>query len=163
MTSSMHCRHYLWILLLCLGLTGCGGIKYGEVTGTVTYKGKPLPGGTIHFWPQGPGAPAAANLHEDGTYTATVPVGDVTVTIETESLAGRPPAPIPRMWQKGRHGTGVPPEVMEQIKAQIEQQTKEQAQHGKYVKIESKFSKPETSGIKTTIHTGTQEVNVELQ
>jgi hypothetical protein len=152
-----------WVLLLCLWLTGCGGIKYGEVTGKVVYKGKPLPGGTIHFWPEGAGAPAGATLEEDGSYKAVVPVGEVAVSIETESLATKP-SPIPGMWGKGRRPTGIPPEALEQIKAQMQEQIKAQeGQRSKYVKIDGKYGKPKTSGIKTDIHTGTQEVNIELQ
>jgi len=37
-----------------VGLTGCGGEeKLLDVTGTVTYDGKPLPAGTIFFDPVG--------------------------------------------------------------------------------------------------------------
>lgn len=56
---------------LTIGLVGCGsrGPEMGDVVGTVTYKGKPLPTGTITFMPEVPGVPTAyADINEDGTY-----------------------------------------------------------------------------------------------
>ena len=52
----------------------------------MTYKGAPLPGGTVAFHPD-KGKPVAAQIQPDGTYSArAVPVGDVVVTVETESV-----------------------------------------------------------------------------
>jgi len=54
-------------------LVGCGpkGPDMGQVSGTVTYKGKALPTGTIVFIPETEGAlMATAEIREDGTYIA---------------------------------------------------------------------------------------------
>src|SRR5262245_18593678 len=68
-------------------LTGCSRPK-ATVTGNVTYRGQPVPVGTVAFF--GPdGRVASAPLGPDGAYQATgVPLGQVTVTVTT-------PAPGP--------------------------------------------------------------------
>ncbi|UUO04700.1 hypothetical protein M4951_15025 [Blastopirellula sp. J2-11] len=60
-------------LLAAIVLTqvGCGarGPEMGDVTGTVTYKGKPLHTGTITFIPEEEGLPLAyAEIQSDGVY-----------------------------------------------------------------------------------------------
>jgi hypothetical protein len=60
--------------------------KTTAVDGKVTYKGVPLPGGTVTFHAAG-GKSVSASIDTDGTYTAKgVPFGAATVTIETESV-----------------------------------------------------------------------------
>src|SRR4051794_35506157 len=55
---------------------GCGpddgiGRRY-PVSGTVTYKGQPVPLGTVTFTPESTeGRPAAGDIEADGSYTAT--------------------------------------------------------------------------------------------
>lgn len=67
--------------LLALTALGCGG--RGDVTGKVTYKGKPLVFGTVQFeasdksFKQG-------TINEDGTYSIQgVPVGDANVAVNS--------------------------------------------------------------------------------
>jgi hypothetical protein len=74
------------VLLLCLPVLADKPAAPVVVEGKVTYKGKPLPAGTIAFHPA-KGKPVKAVIKEDGSYTAKdVPVGQVRVTIETESV-----------------------------------------------------------------------------
>jgi hypothetical protein len=57
----------------CLALFGCakkGGLETAPVTGKVTYKGKPLPNGTVMFVP-GEGPAATGEIAADGTYHLT--------------------------------------------------------------------------------------------
>lgn len=56
-------------LFVCLVvLSGCGrGVQFGEVTGSVKFKGKPLPNAVVFFMPQS-GPAAAGATHEDGTF-----------------------------------------------------------------------------------------------
>lgn len=56
-------------------LTGCFGnsdqLPTAEVSGKVTYKGKPLPMGSVTFIPDTPGKAASGEIQEDGTYVLT--------------------------------------------------------------------------------------------
>lgn len=74
-----------------LGLVGCGhdGPEMGQVSGVVTYKGKPVPVGTITFIPEIESLPVAyAEIQPDGAYRAAtkeygagVPIGKHRVMI----------------------------------------------------------------------------------
>ena len=65
-----HLGHYL-LLSLVLFLAGCGGEKRYDLSGTVTYKGKPVPEGYIVFEPDtskgNTGGPSRAKII-DGKY-----------------------------------------------------------------------------------------------
>jgi hypothetical protein len=51
-------------------LVGCGGTNMGQVSGTVTHKGKPVSPGVIQFYPEG-GPMAFGGLDKDGRFTLT--------------------------------------------------------------------------------------------
>lgn len=72
--SSIRCNHHcLWLLLLAIAVvTGCGPSRpeTAEVSGRVTFQGKPVPEGRILFWPPS-GRPAMAEIKSDGTYELT--------------------------------------------------------------------------------------------
>lgn len=70
-------NRFVWTTVACLFLVslvaGCGpkGPEMGQVSGTVTYKGKTLPTGTIVFIPEKEGSlMAIADIQADGTYVA---------------------------------------------------------------------------------------------
>jgi|GEM_PF-4023921 len=73
--------------LLALSLlftAGCGGMKTGTITGTVSVKGKALPGGTISFVSKDHFElpPVTAMIQPDGTYRAEgVPFGELCIGI----------------------------------------------------------------------------------
>lgn len=77
---------------------GCGTAepKRTTVSGTVTYKGQPVTGGTITFV-AGPGVSGGGLIRGDGTFFASgVPVGKVKVAVQTSGLktsAATPTAP----------------------------------------------------------------------
>lgn len=66
-------------LAIVVGLiTGCGsgGQGLAPVKGKVTYKGKPVPNGTVNFNPVDTGKPSASGkIQPDGTYTLETYVG----------------------------------------------------------------------------------------
>jgi hypothetical protein len=71
-------------VLLIVFAGGCGGGK-GNVSGTVTVNGKPLPMGVIVFTPES-GAAVAAEII-DGKYSASgVPSGTVKVSLDLRSI-----------------------------------------------------------------------------
>lgn len=84
-------RAWLVLLVLCGGLSGCGGDQgdrpdLGQVTGTVTLDGKPLPGVIINFKPE-VGRTATATTDDSGRYeleyryrVSGAPIGKSTVS-----------------------------------------------------------------------------------
>jgi hypothetical protein len=78
------CSHKRWprgslLLLLALGLIGCGG--RGSVTGIVTYKNKPVPFGQVLF-EGSDGASRQSNIDKNGNFfIEDLAVGDAKVAI----------------------------------------------------------------------------------
>jgi hypothetical protein len=168
----MNLRNVSLTTLICLAAIGCSSGKHGDVSGKVTNKGNILPGGTVTFWPQGSEAgvsPVFAKIQDDGSYAAVkVPAGEVAVTVETESLAGRAQTGIPGMGKRkdGRPMPGgPPPEIMAQINeargGNVQAEVK--AASDKYRPIDKKYSNTQLSGFKLTVHSGTQEFNIDLK
>jgi hypothetical protein len=77
---------------------GCGGEELppnrAEVSGTVTFEGKPLPGGSVIFKSETDPNMKIPALIVDGKYSSKrAPIGPCIVTVETESLLlGNPDA-----------------------------------------------------------------------
>ncbi len=91
---------YFWRFSLALILTsgfifvsaGCGGgPSYTKVSGKVTYKNQPLPGGNLTFisTDKKGGNPGATDINEDGTFSLTVPSGECVVSVTTEGLKSK--------------------------------------------------------------------------
>jgi hypothetical protein len=76
----------MFVLVVGFACFGCGGPS--TVTGTVTYKSRPLPKGEINFIGIG-GKSASGTINSDGTYfVGNVPPGDVRVTIISYYVEG---------------------------------------------------------------------------
>ncbi len=79
--------------LVALGLVvGCGGggADTGDISGAVTYDGKPVEDGSITFVAVDGKAPTAGGTIKDGKYTATkVPVGATKVSISASKVVGK--------------------------------------------------------------------------
>ncbi len=74
------------VLAAFLGLVGCSGRSgpaVGEVSGKVTFQGKPVAKGRVTFMNSQAGAGDDAELNPDGTYAlkTPLPVGDYKVTV----------------------------------------------------------------------------------
>ncbi|MDB5309445.1 MAG: hypothetical protein JWO38_3647 [Gemmataceae bacterium] len=78
------------VFLLAAGLVaGCGGAGTGEVSGTITYDGKPVEAGAIVFTPADGNGPTAGGEIKGGKYTAPkVPVGPAKVSISGARITG---------------------------------------------------------------------------
>jgi hypothetical protein len=139
---------------------GCGGghsINQGSVSGKITYKGAPVTGGTITFFPTSGTGSAPVTIKPDGTYSSTdVPMGDMGVSIETESVkglgGGGPAYNIPK-GMKPPSGTPQP----EQPKIQGG------ANMPVYVQIPQKYVNPKTSGLTCTIKPGKNVCDFDLK
>lgn len=91
------------LVLLPLGfVVGCGGSNMGQVSGTVTFQGKPVAPGVIQFYPEN-GPMAFGGLDKDGHFTLT------TKTPGDGALAGPHRVCIlPFVPGAGEMGTGKP-------------------------------------------------------
>jgi hypothetical protein len=143
--SAWHKKIGLLFLFL-VPISGCGGggKPSGTVSGTVTYKGEPLPQGRVTFY--GPNNQvASALIEEGGKYTATkVPLGEVKVAVDT------PPAPskaaIKAAKDKRRFERGVPIVLPENT-----------------ISIPKKYENPELSGLSLTVKAGSQSYDIPLK
>jgi hypothetical protein len=150
----------LWLapLLLLPVLAGCGQAT-GHISGKVIYKGQPLPGGRLTFRPADDrlnGVPAV--IDASGNYEATLPAGDVTIAVDNREL--QPPEPGPR--PKLPPGIKLP-EQDGAAKAAADPGAGGGKLAGKYVAIPEKFYQAETSGLKYTVKTGSEQHDIELK
>jgi hypothetical protein len=95
----------LSLAFLAMGLAGCSrGPAVGDVSGKVTFGGKPVTEGTVTFINPTTGYVAAAGLQEDGSYAIATPegglvVGDYVVMVNPLIYVDRsnprtPPSPV---------------------------------------------------------------------
>jgi len=127
-------------LVLVIGCRSKNPNAAASVSGKVTYKGAPVPGGSIVFRPQS--GNYAGGLTPDGSYSITdMPSGDMTVTVETESVKPKA-APTGGMGAK-----------MAKMASPIPESAKN-APKAEYVKIPAKYADPKTSPLKVTLKDG---------
>lgn len=92
----------LGVALVILNVVGCGQ-KTGDVSGKVTYEGKPLVFGTVQF-EASDGSLKQANINPDGTYSIKgLPVGEAKAAVNSPNpkssdfqplvREGQPPPP----------------------------------------------------------------------
>jgi hypothetical protein len=131
-------------LVLVLGLGGCNGPYTGEVSGTVKYKDKPLPGGEVFVY-HPDGRTAFARIQEDGTYLIpAAPGGDVKVTVTTK----KPIPAVPDFLNPGARNSTRKSETVYPT--------------GPYVPIPPKYGVLDTTPLKTTVNRGSQTYDIEL-
>jgi hypothetical protein len=132
--------------LAVLALAGCGPAT-GSISGKVTFKDKPLPGGTVTFLGSDKKV-RSAPIGNDGTYTVEkVAVGEAKIGVA-------PPPPPPRLpggmkMDPSKMGGG--PEGAAPTS------------DDKPVIIPDKYQTPEKSGLTFTVNSGKQDHNIELK
>jgi hypothetical protein len=97
------------LALLASGIVGCSrGPNVGEVTGKVTYQGKPVPFAAVEFKPMGEGKSSLGWTDEHGEYTAMYTlstegalVGKHKVSLRTYAEEGQSAAPVPAEFSGG--------------------------------------------------------------
>jgi hypothetical protein len=142
-------------LCLCgiLLAAGCGGGK-GVVSGKVSYQGKVVRAGMVSFIPEGGGV-MSSPIEEDGSYTIrNVPVGNVKITVETESA--RPPA-----LQSGPGGEA--PEFMRKYVREKNPEAASPERAKRFVPIPSQYSDAGKSNLTYVVKSGKQEYDIDLK
>jgi hypothetical protein len=142
------------LLLLCFALftgllTGCTANSQApsHISGTVSYKGSPVPGGTITFHSDGEGIYSYA-LSADGKFAVrNIPKGALLVTVETESVN-------PKKKVKDYGGKG-DKQYQERIAAEGNSAANKTPPPA-YVHIPSKYANAKTSGLTITAAAGDQ-------
>jgi hypothetical protein len=84
MCASRGMRRYVWasLLLLPLSILAVGCSREGTVTGTVYYKGQPMKGGMVYFFPEGKDANFPSIINMDGTYSVSkLPRGTAKISV----------------------------------------------------------------------------------
>ena len=134
------------LLAIVLVALGCGP-STATVTGTVTFRGRPLPAGTVVF--HGPDGRTGHALIADGRYTVeAAPLGPVRISVRAH--AGRP-AGMPGL-------NGKVPPAPKEAAAGIEGPP-----DGKHVPIPPRYQDPETSDLTYTVRAGDQTHDVDLR
>jgi hypothetical protein len=144
-------------------LLGCGGDDSGlgsryKVSGKVTYKGAPVPRGSVNFIPVKPAPPegraASGEIKEDGSYTlSTAGGGDgalpgeynvaiVAVDIDMSSAVAKGPGELPKIHEGD-------PAYQKAVK------------NAKKL-VPDKYGVSETSGLKATVDSSGKAINFDL-
>jgi hypothetical protein len=145
-------RFWLASPLLLLFALGCGPDNPNapaSLSGKVTYQNKAVTGGSVTIIPKEGGA-MIRPIMPDGTYNATdMALGEVTITVETESINPDRKAP---QYGGGRKDavSPAPPGAGSPTGS------------GTYVKIPDKYSKKETSGFTMTLKAGKNTMDLPL-
>jgi hypothetical protein len=140
-------------------LAGCGPGR-GKVSGRVLYQNAPLSGGWVTFRPADPRQNTlSVPIEPDGQYEATLPAGEVLISVDNRELepAGPGPAPelpptinlprdapVPASSSRGRPGGSRKPA-------------------GSYVPIPEKYYSVDTSGLRCTVKGGSQHYDITLE
>src|SRR5262245_51820829 len=112
--------------------------RYAKVVGRVTYKGEPLPSGTITFLGARGSQPATGEINYDGTYEVVAPTGDVRICVTVK--------PIPR---RGSVTASTTTGGLTRCEYPA-------------IMIPSKYADPGKSGLRFTIKKGTNQIDIDL-
>jgi hypothetical protein len=122
-------------LAAAVGIGGCeSGPGFGDVSGTVTYDGKPLPGGEVIITNEADNLMASGYLSPEGTYSIKqAPAGPVRVIVRNEELKHQ----IDEKTVKALQRKGVPIVI-----------EKNPGKGTKYVPVPARYASRETSELK---------------
>jgi hypothetical protein len=148
---------YLVPLLLAAAALGCGSrnaATAAKVSGKVRYNGNLVTAGTITFHTFD-GNQTGCAISGDGSYVQTdMPVGEATITVETESARPRDQ----EAYTGGRGGGTKGAQTFSPAP-----QGASNSGGGTYTKIPDKYAKVETSGLKKTLTKGSNSYDIELK
>jgi hypothetical protein len=139
----------LCLLVLAAGCTHRpSSTSYYEVSGLVTFKGKPLPGGRVNFVATTGGFAGGTNIGQDGHYKLQAPVGEVHISVDNSMLEHHRGQPMGAIQSEGmlKHSSG----------------EKEPVQ-GHYIDIPRKYADAAQSGLTYTVQAQTQTFDIKLE
>lgn len=134
-----------------VAVVGCGGPATTDLTGRVTFNGKPVGAGTIVFTSADGVRQGSAALLDDGTFRMPdAPIGEVTVHVQTKQFRTLPKRdPQGTQGAKGAESSvarGLDPDLM----------------GNSYTPIPDRYERPDTSGLKLTVAPGSPRLEIEL-
>jgi hypothetical protein len=134
---------------------GCG--TKGEVSGTVTYQGKPLPVGNVTFVDASSNQALGSSTIDNGKYAISkVPAGPVKILVTTpppQTAAGsRPPSFMQKMIEKKAKSQGMAAPSDESGGPPTPQVT-----------VPTKYGDPNQSGLTYTVQSGAQQHDIDLK
>ncbi|HMC65045.1 MAG TPA: hypothetical protein VKI65_08895 [Gemmataceae bacterium] len=161
----------VFVLAGAAGLVGCGGPE-AMVAGKVTYKGEPLPSGTVTFIRDGAN-PASGQIKADGTYVVEyAPVGDCTITVITQTAAQNAMSPAGKSMKDADNPKYKDKFKQDEEKARGEKNQKMQNVPGKgdalpggetkSITIPQKYASPQSSPLKYSVKKGKNHFDIEL-
>lgn len=145
--------------MFCIGLllSGCGRSlgPEGEVSGKVTLKGKPLPGGQVTFLTP-KGYTFTGVIDPQGNYKLRVPAGEARIAVDNRTLLKSNNSSMPDL----RHPPGIKPPPG----AKVDEAPKSPSTDitGTYVPLADKYRSPDASGLTYTVTTGSQTHDIEI-
>ncbi len=127
---------------------GCGSgrrraAETADISGKVTYNGKPVTGGQVSFVAED-GFASNGIIDEQGNYTVKAPVGNVKISVNNTMLQQRP--------EGGKMGAGPRPNAPEPEKMK-----------GTYVQLPFKVLTPDASGLSYTVKPGQQTFDIQIR
>ena len=168
------------LLTSCMLILGCNNENKefpAQVSGKVSYKGSPVTGGIITLY-TAEGSPIQAPISNNGTYLfPNLPVGQMTVTIDTDSVnpetmkkedytggkgPGAGPGGIPAGMYKKSVATPSPTLKKGQVATKEPLPEGAQTNEAIYVKIPAKYKAKGTSGLTIELKAGKQTKDFEL-
>ena len=146
-------RQCVWLGLPLLVLLAAGCNSTGTVTGTVAYKGTPIPDGSVMFVPEN-GSPSVIAFIKDGKYTTEkMPVGPAKVAISSTYNPVRQENFMAQMIHSGGKGGGPPLDAMPE---EARQYFSGSGALSRGLKIPDKYSDVQNSGLSYTVTGGKQ-------
>lgn len=155
--------HGMGLLLLLPALLGCGSSQV-KVSGRVMNKGEPLPGGMVTFRPENPKFNSlSVPIDESGHFEASLPPGDVQVSVDNRELMPRrsvgPKLPSELMGDARKTLARDPAEI-----AKAKGTTNADARiAGKYVPINDKYYRVDTSELQYKIDPSNPTLEIDLK
>jgi hypothetical protein len=144
---------------LCILAAGCGSGQ-GKVSGKVSYKGKPVPGGDVRFFPESGGGSFYSAIGSDGSYSiASVPRGPakITVTYSRESPLAKGNPRSKAVAEKGMK------QQQEAMKAHRKTAESAAPPPSDVKSVPDKYAKPDQSGLKVDVTGGKQAFDINLE